>query len=233
MRPPAANECHVWWAATGEADPRQVALLDPVERRRREALWRPGDRARFTLGCAMLRTALAGYLGRPPSRIRIDRTCPRCGRPHGKTRLRGHDGSGLELSVAHSADRVAIAVARGVPVGVDVERVRDDLDVDGLAPVVLSAADSVWLAGFPPSERVKRFLELWTRKEAVLKARGTGITGPLSAVTGAGFSLHELPVGSGYVASLAVNGRCDTVLTREARALWRPAGEPAAEPLTA
>jgi 4'-phosphopantetheinyl transferase len=221
MRPPRPGDCHVWWASTEDADDSLVALLDAVERRRLDRLVRAEDRARFTLACAVLRVALSAYLGQPPASIPIDRRCPRCGRPHGKTRLTGAGPDGLELSVAHSGERVAVAIARDTPVGIDLERVRDDVDVDGLAPAVLSPSEAAELARLDGARRIERFLTLWTRKEAVLKARGTGIAGPLSGVSVTGESVRDLPAGRGYVASLATVGRCCAVVTRDARQLLR------------
>lgn len=217
MRPPRPGECHVWWASTDDASDSLVALLDAVERRRLGALARASDRARFMLGCAVLRLTLAGYLGRPAATIAIDRRCGRCGRPHGKTRLAGCDARGIELSVAHSGERVAVAIACGTPVGIDVECVRHDIDVDRLAPAVLSADEAAELDRLDGPRRAERFLALWTQKEAVLKARGTGIAGPLGRVTDAGGSLHALRADPGYVASLASVGGCRAVVTRDAR----------------
>ena len=85
--------------------------------------------------------------------MRFDRTCGQCGEPHGKPVI---EGGGVEHSVAHSGDLVAVAVARA-PVGVDVEQLDGrprplggDGDPDALARLVLSAAERAALAEVPP-----------------------------------------------------------------------------------
>src|SRR5829696_7510041 len=83
----APDQCHVWWARPGDAHARLRALLDAPERERLRTMRREIDRDRFTVGCALVRLALAAYLSQPPARIALSRTCARCGLPHGKPHL--------------------------------------------------------------------------------------------------------------------------------------------------
>jgi 4'-phosphopantetheinyl transferase len=136
----------------------------------------------------------ARALGLRPGDITLDRTCAQCGKPHGKPRLTASvldaaDGD-LELSVSHSGDRVAVAAFRGAPVGVVVEdangRTRGAEDQEALERYVLSDDE---IAAYPdgadggnPEERLRNFLVLWTRKEAVTKATGDGLRVPFREV---------------------------------------------------
>jgi len=88
----------------------------------------------------------------------------------------GSGGAGLEFSLAHAGDRALVAVAWGVPVGVDLEALRTDREFEAMARTVFSEAEQVALAGAPAGEKVALFHRVWTRKEAWLKARGTGFT---------------------------------------------------------
>jgi len=218
------SECQVWWARLEDARSWHQTLLNDVERERLSALRQQGDRDRFTVACALLRVAVAELLDGTPTEIQVGRSCDACGKPHGKPWLIGRPG-GLELSLSHSGGRIALAVARLAPVGVDVEQVRDHLDVSGLARYALTPDERVGLAGLPSSERVPAFLTSWTRKESVLKATGAGLR-----VAASSFSVsapHESPrlmewpvdprlvevarlfdlrPGAGHVASLAVLG---------------------------
>jgi 4'-phosphopantetheinyl transferase len=230
----------VWWARRQDASGRLARLLDETERRRWTAYRREEDRERFLTGCALAKTALARYTGQRPADVRFDRTCGQCGEPHGKPVI---EGGGVEHSVAHSGDLVAVAVAQA-PVGVDVEQLDGrprplggDGDPDALARLVLSAAERAALAKVAPAGRARAFLVAWTRKEAVTKATGDGLRAAFSDVVVAagagpprlvswpyprssqGVSLLDLEVATGYVAALAVIGRCEAVRSRDGSAL--------------
>ena len=221
------------------------AFLDQAERERWAAYRRDPDRDRFVVGCALAKTVIGACTGREPADISFDRTCRDCGRPHGKPVLRC---GALEFSVAHSGDLVAVAVATA-PVGVDVEQLADrphELgggDPAALARVVLAEPERQQLAAVDPPGRARAFLVAWARKEAVTKAKGDGMRVPFSEVVVAadaaaprleawpypedprGVSLFDLDAGPGYVAALAVLGRCHTTRARDGSALLeRPRG---------
>ncbi|MEU4602320.1 4'-phosphopantetheinyl transferase superfamily protein [Kribbella sp. NPDC023972] len=188
----------MWWGRIGQVRDEFTADLDPVERQRLKAYVRAEDKARFLLGCTIVRRVLASRLSLPPASIRLERACPDCGKPHGKVR-----SDGIELSVTHSGKLVGVAVSDR-PVGLDVEKVDPGLDVDGLARLSLSEAE---LAALPQHDgRARAFTTYWTRKEAVVKATGVGLRSDLRTITGQpdGFQVIELEVDPGYVAALAV-----------------------------
>jgi 4'-phosphopantetheinyl transferase len=237
---PEPGTAHVWWARRQDASARHAELLDGTEQQRLAAYRRDEDRERFLVGCALAKTVLAGDAGRLPAGVRFDRTCGECGRPHGKPVIKGGD---LEHSVSHSGDLVAVAVAR-TPVGVDVEQLDGRArplggngDPEALARLVLADDERAALAAVRPSARAREFLVAWTRKEAVTKATGDGLRVSFSDVVvavGGGaprvvswpypqapesVSLMDLETDAGYVAALAVIGRCDTVRVRDGSAL--------------
>ena len=233
----------LWWARTGDASGDQVALLDEAERARLAAYRRADDRDRFLVGCALAKTVIAACTGIRPEQISFDRTCRRCGRPHGKPAVAG---GGPEFSVAHSGALIAVAVACD-PVGVDVEQLDGrarplggDGDPDALARLVLAEPERAALAAADPSARARAFLVAWARKEAVTKATGDGLRAPFSQIVVAAVpdsggpprvtswpypqapetvSLLDLDAGPGYVAALAVLGRCAEVRPADGSAL--------------
>jgi 4'-phosphopantetheinyl transferase len=241
---PEAGTVHVWWARRLDASDRLAGLLDATEQQRLAAYRRDEDRQRFLVGCALAKTVLAGYAGLRPADMRFDRTCAQCGRPHGKPVIKGGAfAHSVSHSVSHSGDLVAVAVARS-PVGVDVEQLDGrgrplggDGDTQALARMVLADGEQAALAAVRPSARAREFLAAWTRKEAVTKATGDGLRVSFSdvvIVTGEGaprvvawpypqppesVSLMDLEVAVGYVAALAVLGRCGTVQARDGSAL--------------
>ena len=229
----------MWWARRQDAAPRLAALLDQAEERRWAAYLRGQDRDRFLVGCALAKTVIAACTGRRPAEVRFDRTCRRCGQPHGKPVIDG--GGDLEHSVAHSGDLVAVAVARA-PLGVDVEQLDGRPrrlgggDPEALARLVLADDERAALAAVRPAGRSRAFLVAWARKEAVTKATGDGLRTPFGdVVVAAGgpprlvawpypqppdsVTLVDLDTEAGYVAALAVIGRCDDVRSRDGSAL--------------
>ena len=162
--------CEVWFADPAAQSERHLALLDPTERARRDALRNPPDQARFTVAATLLRLTVATSLQVTPAAVPIDRTCDRCGAPHGKPRIPGTD---LHVSVSHAGARVAVALTRLGPVGVDVEEIVE-LEASQLGALVLGPGEAVSDLG--------DFFITWCRKESVVKAVGDGLRAPMTGV---------------------------------------------------
>lgn len=208
----------VWRLVCHAADSvdRLLPALDVDEQRRAARLATPALRCAFVAAHHGLRDVLASYLSVVPADVRfVRRPCSRCGGPHGKPAVAAPDGW-LRFNLAHSADVAVVAVARDVEVGVDVERVREDVDLAPLLPLVLSASERSELDTRQRHERAGEFYRIWTRKEALLKARGDGLQGSLPSLgPQASTSLDEdcrrwtvvdLEFGGPYAAALAVEG---------------------------
>mgnify|MGYP006179030661 CR=1 FL=1 len=91
----------------------------------------------------------------------------------------GHDG--VSFSVSHSHDLALIALTRGRRVGIDIERVRPEVDHEGLSRRFFSSVEYQALRSHHNGVRLRAFFAVWTRKEALVKATGTGIAGGLKA----------------------------------------------------
>lgn len=94
---------------------------------------------------------------------------------HGRPRLDDRHGSVLDFNWSHSGDHALIAIARGIAPGVDVERRRPQPRALPLARRFFARDEAELLATLPEEARAEAFLELWTAKEAILKAHGRGI----------------------------------------------------------
>lgn len=222
-QPPPPAQVRVWHARRSAWDRSLERLLDERERSRLRALRWPADRERSGVAAALLRLVAARELGCRPAQVRVGRRCPRCRGPHGKPTVQG-PARGLEVSVSHAGEVVVVATTRQDPVGVDVEPLDPALPVDELAPLCLAPEELPFLAGLTGPERARAFLDCWTRKEAVLKAAGTGLLVPPTGVvvTGPparGTFVTEVAVAAGYTAAVAVAGPPRPVAVLDARAV--------------
>ena len=81
----------------------------------------------------------------------------------------------LEFNVSHAGTHAVLAFARDQPLGVDIEPCERSVSVAGVSERFFAAHESAALARVEPARRLGAFLQLWTRKEAVLKALGAGL----------------------------------------------------------
>jgi len=173
------NEIHVWHAEL-EVGPKGLELLhrllDQQEQDRASKFKVRVPRQEFVAAHAFVRLALGKYLHVDPPEVQFQVSS------NGKPELIGNSSLRFNLSHTHSA--AVLSVTRNRPIGVDVERVREDVDSMKLAERFFSAKEVTWLRSQPRSEMAKSFYTCWTAKEAYMKATGTGLSAPL-----AGFSV--------------------------------------------
>lgn len=163
------------WALRPSDAPHFEALLSDAELARAARFRFEIDRQRHIVGVGALRAFLATALGRDPRALRFTQG------EHGKPQLDGADALAangtLEANVAHSGAWVLVALCERGEIGVDVEAHRE-VDVEELAREVYTASEQSALhelAG--DAERARSaFFRTWARKEAALKAWGTGLS---------------------------------------------------------
>jgi 4'-phosphopantetheinyl transferase len=215
---------HVWRIALVVSDAEQderVAALAPNERARASGFHFERDRRRWTAARGAVRAVLASYAGVPAASLIF-----RVG-PHGKPALDGPAArAALDFNVSHSGDLALCAVTRARAVGVDVEAVRPEFATDEVARRFFAPGEVAALEALPPDERVEAFFACWTRKEAYIKARGSGIALGLDRfevalapgrpaallatqdepAAAARWQLVALAPGEGYAGALATDG---------------------------
>lgn len=185
--PQIAAECHIWSLPPLSRPSSWFGLLDSSELTRCSSFAHELDLARFVTGRMLAKTALASLVGTGPESIRFRTRCPDCGGPHGKPHVVGA-GAGWELSISHSGNTVAVAVALGSPLGIDVEQAEPwpGPDLPPEYELVLTPAERAAIEALPRSRRAGACLTYWTRKEAVLKATGEGLNTPMTDFTVSG-----------------------------------------------
>lgn len=193
-------------------------LLSPAERDRAGRFRRAEDGRRFAVARAALRVVLAGHDPVAPQEVLLDQRCDHCGGPHGPITVRSPSRTrSTDVSVSHTRHWSVLAVSHHSVVGVDIEPDDVDLDAAGVAALALTAAERRVLSHLPAAEQRTTLLELWTRKEAVLKARGTGLMDspdtvealapPTSSRASAPrWHIHRLVVDHDHRGTLAVHG---------------------------
>ena len=227
--PPAKSQLlpghvHVWRGIVDIPLPRLQVYQDFLssdERVRAQRLLRPEHRRRFIAARGLLRDLLSRYLPARPQDIRFGSG------PHGKPFLEDPTHPFVHFNVAHARHLVVYAFSQDLEVGLDLEGNRDSLDYTKLAERMCSPEELQTFLHVPPAQHRTAFFTCWTRKEAVAKAHGTGLTFPLkhlhvSFLPGQSpaildvqgqssplthWALFDLPVGSGFWGALAVAGR--------------------------
>jgi 4'-phosphopantetheinyl transferase len=178
-----ANEVHIWHhdLAVSERQFEELfRLLDHSERDRAARFKVEEPRRQYVISRALLRTVLGRYLPAEPERIRF------CLGEHGKPEL--ESPSDLRFNLSHTEGAVVVALTRAGQVGIDVERIRQNLNPLELAERFFSPAETDWLRKQPAEHQFAAFFACWTAKEAYVKACGGGLSIPLS-----GFALIPPP----------------------------------------
>lgn len=153
-----------------------ATLLSRDELERARSFVRSSDQLHFIESHAFLRRILAGYARVDPADIRFEH-----GR-WGKPRMSGSQGSRrVEFSLSHSRGVVIVGVTVGQAIGIDVELVRRIDDCEALARRFFAPREYRDLCALPEPARSSAFFRCWTRKEAVIKALGTGMSTPLDS----------------------------------------------------
>lgn len=229
----AGDELHVWLAHFPSARVRrdefaQLLSAEEHERAKRFRFDEHRERSQITRG--LLRSLLGRYLGRAPEKLSFVYNA------HGKPDVK--DG-GIHFNTSHSGDYAAFAFTRAGSVGVDIERFRADITrLEQIAERHFAPSERAELQALSEHERPRAFFDLWTRKEAFVKARGDGLfsglnqfeiclSEPRVASVPAGAAVNwwmsALPHIEGYSGAVAVNA--PSCLPR----FWKNAEEAAAQ----
>ncbi|HKX09477.1 MAG TPA: 4'-phosphopantetheinyl transferase superfamily protein [Stellaceae bacterium] len=161
-------------------------ILTAAEMERARRLVTPPVRRGFVGGRWLLRSVLAALTGAEARLLDIQAGA------HGKLFLVGHERLAASFNLSHSGDLLALALVRGRRIGIDIEAERPLTDAALLARRILSPRERERYDALPMSARASALLVAWTRKEAVLKAVGTGVSGGLSTVEVLGDSVVRL-----------------------------------------
>jgi len=177
MQKPGKKDIHLWLVDERAAQDAALtsaclALLNDEEKVRQRRFLREQHRQRFLLGRALLRSVLSGYDGLPAAGDLSFET-----NAHGKPALtKALQSSGLQFNLSHTQGLIALAVVQGKDIGVDVEFLPRKTEIDSLAQRYFSPQEWRELDDLDGDKRRERFFDLWTLKEAYVKACGQGLS---------------------------------------------------------
>lgn len=130
-------------------------------------------RNHFIVARGILRELLAGYLNQSPRNIVFSYT--EYGRPY----INNVD---LNFNLSHSDDCILYAITQNQRVGIDVEKLKAEIDYLSIAEEFFTKNEYAKLKNIPIEEQCLAFYRCWTRKEAYVKTMGQGLSYPLNQV---------------------------------------------------
>jgi len=233
------DEVHVWRVdlLTDAMELDGLARLLSADESERSWRFAKADlRRRFVVTRAALRQIVGLYLDMEAKEIRFE--YGRHGKPRLAVGLVSASQPDLRFSVSHSGELALIALTVGREVGVDLEYLDREIRFESIARRFFTGAEVTALQGLPPEKRRSGFFLCWTRKEAVLKARGEGLAASLdsfsvSLVPGVSarliaadwdqlqverWTLCDLAIDSGVAAAVACQGPVAEIVHRT----WTP-----------
>jgi 4'-phosphopantetheinyl transferase len=146
-----------------------VEILDEEERNKASRFMFDKDRYLFITAHSLLRYALWRITAISNWRFRIGR--------FGKPELAVPFGeSSFRFNLSHSTSLAVCAISFGYDVGIDVERVDYGFEIDDIVAAYFTEGERAQLADRQGPSRVDAFFQLWTLKEAIIKAIGHGLS---------------------------------------------------------
>lgn len=214
------REAHVWLIDKLPISQSFFQLLSADERRRAACLRAGTPRNRFVSCRALLRMLLGSYLRTNAPTLRFGHN--EFGKPH---LMSQDDSCTIQFNVSHSGCAAAYAFAKTGRVGIDIEELRSFSNAQTIVREHLSGNEQWQYERLPDAVKFRAFYVGWTRKEALSKAVGLGLSLPLTSFDvsmdpcrpaalldsrhpcfgNTHWYLYNLPVPSGFAGSLALD----------------------------
>ncbi len=218
----SADRVHVFYGRISEFQlVDSLSLLSDEELLRAERYLLPEDKHRYIISKSVLKRLIIHFLTIENKHIRIGFT------ENGKPFLK--DYPELHFNTSHSEDGFAIAFASGKEIGVDLEHRQRVLNIPALERFLFTNDELKLVHKLEHSRKQEVFIKSWTRKEALLKSGGEGLTKSMNSLevsfipnkqfslkTEDGLNTHEwflesFTLMNDYAGAIAVKGRINDV----------------------
>jgi len=212
--PPTLHEIDIWTIPldTSQNDTESLKnLLDTHELERYVKL-HPKHQFHFLVSHAACRDILGRYTNTPAKQITYKKNS------HGKPAL-NHDHP-VYFNLSHSHDFAALAISCHSEIGIDVEYLKSKPHWEKIAKRFFTKTEVSYLLDQPKENQESFFFQIWTRKEAYIKAIGTGLSTSLSSFdvtasktikplnstkSNASWYLQDLDLSTKYKGTVALN----------------------------
>jgi 4'-phosphopantetheinyl transferase len=186
------DEVHIWQTCLDLSCDRIEGLreiLSIQEQQKADRFNFDRDRKRHIIARGLLRLVVARLSNTSPELLKITSTS------HGKPHLL-HDvcQPRIEFNISHSGELIYVVIGNGRAVGIDVEKVRNDVPVEMIARGAFSTLEFDELMALDPALRLDSFFTCWTRKEAWFKAKGEGLSALLDRCGKSPFGQLPMPI---------------------------------------
>lgn len=234
---PMSCVCEVWFADLGrhliaiEDEERHRPRLSPDEIVRAERISDPDQRRLWRASHIALRDILERSCG--PAVRRVPFVSKVGGRPELAPEIApelarefgtGAEATALSFSLSHAADVALVGISRTGPIGVDIEALHTRSFPEARRQKIEAIAIDIAGGRALPEDCDRRFLQAWTRVEALSKADGRGVLHTLSSAGGpahegtgksvGSLEVRDLEVGAGFCASVAGRGLADVLAVK-------------------
>ncbi|MCH8559031.1 MAG: 4'-phosphopantetheinyl transferase superfamily protein [Balneolia bacterium] len=193
LEKPDSNELHIWITTLEELhdiSDYSSYYLDTAEQERAQAFRFRKDRDSFITGRYVIKTLLGMYSNTSPEHVRLEKDD--FGKPF--------CSQDICFNLSHSGDKLMVGFS-GRDIGVDVEKINPSVEVEKIGKNHFSNEEYQLLMEKDPEEKQTFFYNIWTRKEAVIKAIGKGLGIPLKSfyvITPGGRVLWDSPTSLNY-----------------------------------
>ena len=174
------DHAHVWKASLDYSESKVnlvIGFLSRDEVERANQFYFERDRMQFIMRRGILKQIIAKYLAIEPKNLLFEYN--RFGKPFLNSDFLKHD---LRFNMSHSKNIALYCISYQKDVGIDIEYIREDVEFQQIIHRFFSHKEKEFIQKITIDKRREAFFRIWTRKEAVLKALGKGISFPIQMV---------------------------------------------------
>ncbi len=170
----SSSQVHLWQLTVPiKVNVSLMSLLTDTEMQTAKRFKFEQDRRRFFTTKIGLKILLAQYLNIAPQKLKFVTNA------YGKPAL---ENQSLQFNLSHTKNNILYAFYTHFPIGVDLEYMRKDLDFEGMANLVFHPTEIKKWSNLDKNQKIDAFFQLWTLKEAYIKAIGQGFSYPVKTL---------------------------------------------------